>query len=158
MSIVRFFMLLSLVAWLGGILFFAFVVAPGVFAVLPTRQLAGQVVSHSLARLHWIGLVSGLVFLLTSIISARASTGSAHLFAVRNLFVVLMILLTLVSQFAISGKMLALRNDMKMIDEVAATDPRRIEFNRLHHWSTRLEATVLVLGLLTLYLTARRLT
>ena len=40
MSVLRFFMLLSLVVWLGGIIFFAFVVAPTVFSVLPTRHLA----------------------------------------------------------------------------------------------------------------------
>jgi len=36
-------------------------------------------------------------------------------------------------------------------------DARRVEFNRLHHWSTRFEGSVLVLGLALLYLTARRL-
>jgi len=44
-----------------------------------------------------------------------------------------------------------------MIDEVPHDDPRRLEFNRLHVWSTRIEGTVLVLGLALLYLTARRL-
>ncbi len=51
MSFVRFLMLLSLVVWIGGIIFFAFVVAPTVFkpSILPTHQLAGNVVSRSLA-------------------------------------------------------------------------------------------------------------
>jgi len=42
-------MLLSLVIWIGGLIFFAFVLAPTVFnpSVLPTRQLAGNVVSRS---------------------------------------------------------------------------------------------------------------
>ncbi len=55
MSLLRFLMMLSLAVWLGGIVFFAFVLAPTVFSVLPTRNLAGMVVSRSLARLHWIG-------------------------------------------------------------------------------------------------------
>ena len=39
MSLVRFFMLLSLVVWVGGIAFFAFVLAPTVFypGILPSR-------------------------------------------------------------------------------------------------------------------------
>jgi len=39
MSLIRFLMLLSLVIWIGGLIFFAFVLAPTVFnpAVLPTR-------------------------------------------------------------------------------------------------------------------------
>ena len=54
MSFVRFLMLLSLVVWIGGLIFFAFVLAPTVFAVLPTRQLAGNVVNRSLGILHWM--------------------------------------------------------------------------------------------------------
>jgi hypothetical protein len=68
-----------------------------------------------------------------------------------------MIVLTLISQFAIGGKMMALRHDMGVIDNVPQDDPRRLEFNRLHHWSTRAEGTVLILGLAVIWLTARRL-
>ena len=49
-------MLLSLVVWIGGLIFFAFVLAPTVFAVLPTRQLAGNVVNRSLGILHWMAI------------------------------------------------------------------------------------------------------
>lgn len=54
--------------------------------------------------------------------------------------------------------MQVLRQQMVMIDEVPQDDARRVEFNRLHIWSTRLEGAVLILGLALLYLTARRLT
>jgi hypothetical protein len=69
-----------------------------------------------------------------------------------------MILLTLVSQFGVSTKMATLRVQMGEIDAVPASDARRVEFNRLHAWSTRLEGSVFLLGLALLYLTARRLT
>lgn len=158
MSIVRFFMLLSLVIWIGGIIFFAFVLAPTVFSVLPSRHLAGSVVSQALLALHWIGIVSGVVFVATSMIYARYSSGSPSPLAARHLLVVAMIALTLVSQYAIGSKMLVLRTQMGVIDDVPVDDVRRVEFNRLHHWSTRLETTVLLFGLAALYLTARRLT
>ena len=63
MSIVRFLMLLSLVVWIGGIAFFAFVLAPTVFhpGILPSRQLAGAVVSRSLGILHWMGIACGAI-------------------------------------------------------------------------------------------------
>ena len=159
MSIVRFFMLLSLVLWVGGIAFFAFVLAPTVFhpGVLPSRQLAGAVVSRSLGLLHWIGLICGLVFVVTSIIDSQVTNGVASPFAARNLLVGAMIVLTLISMFAISTRMLALRNDMVFIDNVPRDDARRVEFNRLHVWSTRLESTVLLLGLAVIFLTSRRL-
>jgi hypothetical protein len=115
------------------------------------------VVSRSLNTLHWIGVASGAVFLAASITYSRAATGLAHPLATRHLLILLMLVLTLTSQVAISGRMLALRNEMGMIDNLPATDQRRIEFNRLHHWSTRVEGTVLLLGLLALYFTAKAL-
>jgi hypothetical protein len=44
---------------------------------------------------------------------------------------------------------------MHVIDEVPQTDARRIEFNRLHRYSTLLESGVLLLGLATVFLVAR---
>ena len=159
MSLVRFFMLLSLVVWVGGIAFFAFVLAPTVFhpGILPSRQLAGAVVSRSLGIMHWIGLSSGLVFLVTSMIDSQIVNGVPNLFSARNLLVGAMIVLTLISMFAISTRMLDLRNQMVFIDDVPHDDARRVEFNRLHVWSTRLESTVLLLGLAVIFLTSRRL-
>ena len=159
MSIVRFLQLLSLVVWIGGIAFFAFVLAPTVFhpGILPSRQLAGQVVSRSLGILHWIGLTCGVVFLIASMLDSQITTGFTPVFAARNLLVFVMIVLTLISMFAISTRMLELRNDMVFIDNVSHDDPRRVEFNRLHEWSTRLEGAVLLLGLGVIFLTARRL-
>src|SRR5262249_9127379 len=58
MAFLRFLMLLALIVWIGGIIFFAFVEAPTLFAILPTTRMAGDVVSASLAKLHWMGLVS----------------------------------------------------------------------------------------------------
>ena len=159
MSIVRFLILLSLVVWVGGIAFFAFVLAPTVFhaGFLPSRQLAGMVVSRSLGILHWIGLTCGVVFLVTSVIDSHVVNGVPALFSARNLLICAMILLTLISMFAISTRMLDLRNQMVFIDNVPHDDARRVEFNRLHVWSTRLESTVLLLGLAVIFLTSRRL-
>ena len=157
MSLVRYLMLLSLVIWVGGLIFFSFVLAPTVFAVLPTRQLAGSVVSRSLGIMHWMAITCGVVFAVTSMIDSRIVNGVAEPFALRNLFIYAMIILTLVGMFGIAPRMLALREQMNPIDEVPHDDARRVEFNRLHHWSTGVEGSVLVLGLALLYLTARRL-
>src|SRR5512133_1306143 len=156
MSVLRFVMMLALVVWLGAILFFGAVLAPTVFRVLPTREMAGTVVAPSLARLHWIGIFSGIVFAASSMAYSRLSVGAAQPFAPRHLLVFLMIALTLISQFAISSRMNVLRTDMGVIDRVARDDARRVEFDRLHRWSTRAEMAVLAMGLLVLYLSLRR--
>lgn len=154
MSFLRFLMLLSLVVWLGGLIFFSFVVAPTLFSVLPTRHLAGSVVSRSLGALHWMGLVSGVVFLISSMTHARLAIGSAHPLAARRILLYIMLALTLISQVGISPKMASLRASMGEIDSVPPTHPARVQFNALHVWSTRLEGGVFLLGLVVVYLTA----
>ena len=67
MSFLRYLMLLTLIVWLGGLIFFAFVLAPTAFSVLPTRHLAGTVVGRTLGTLHWMGIFSGIIFLVSSI-------------------------------------------------------------------------------------------
>jgi uncharacterized membrane protein len=155
MTILRFFMLLALVIWVGGIIFFSFVVAPALFSVLPTRNLAGLVVTRALGALHWIGIVCGGVFLICSVLDAHASTGSWQATAARNVLVFGMVAVTLVSQSVVGARMAALRAAMGEIDSIPLTDPRRIAFNQLHRWSTGLETAVLILGLAAIYAMAR---
>lgn len=155
MTLLRFCMLLSLVVWIGGVVFFAFVVAPALFTILPTPHLAGLVVTRSLKSLHWIGLVGGVVYLVSSLAYARLTTASAQPLAARHLLVYAMLALTAVLQFSIIPRMDALRLSVGQIDAVAPGNPVRVQFNALHVWSTRLEGAVLLLGLAVIYLTAR---
>ncbi len=155
MNILRFLMLMALIVWIGGILFFGAVVAPTVFTVLPTHELAGRVVNHSLGMLHWMGIISGVIYLICSMTYARLARGFAHPFAARNVFIVVMIALTAISLFVVTAKMEALRTDMGVIDSVPFSDTRRVEFNRLHAWSTDLEGGVLVAGVFVVFLTGK---
>jgi uncharacterized membrane protein len=157
MSFLRFLMLLALVVWLGGLIFLAFVEAPTVFTpgLLPSRHLAGSIVGRSLDLLHWMGIVSGIVFLVVSMIYNRMTLGSARAVSGRHLLIALMLLLVVISQFAISPKMHAIRNELGVIDNVPLDNPLRVEFNRLHVWSEKFEQGVFLLGLIALYLTAR---
>ncbi len=156
MTFLRALMLLALIAWIGGIVFFSFVLAPIVFTVLPSREMAGTVVSRSLTSLHWIGLISGVVFLACSLAYNQMQLARLKLFAATHVFVVLMLALTLVSQFCITPRMHTLRAEMGMIDNIVPSDARRMEFDHLHTWSTRVEGTVFFLGLAVVVLTARR--
>lgn len=157
MFISKIFMLLALIVWIGGIIFFAFVLAPAVFGVLPTRELAGNVITRSLNELHWMGIICGAVFFLFSMVYSQKKLARPKPFSLINLLILLMLALTLISQFAITPKMHVLRTEMGTIDNVPADDARRIEFNRLHGWSTRTEGGVLFLGIVAVVLTARRL-
>jgi hypothetical protein len=157
MTLLRYLMVLALIVWLGGIIFFAAVTTRTAFSVLPTHHLAGNVVNRSLASLHWMGLVAGVAFLASSTLYSRLRNGSANPLAWRHILICVMLLLTLISQFGVSPRMSTLRASMGDIDIIPATDPARVEFNTLHGWSTRLEGGVLLLGLVVLYLTVAAL-
>src|SRR5271155_1889214 len=101
MSFLRFLMLLSLVVWLGGLIFLAFVEAPTAFApgLLPTRHMAGSIVGRSLDVLHCMAIVSAVVFLIASLLYNRMATGNARPLAARHLLIIVMLVLTLISQY-----------------------------------------------------------
>jgi len=152
MNFLRYIMSLSLVAWVGGILFFISM-TPILFAVLPSRHMAGSVVSPALTRLHWIGIVSGALFLVSSLAYSRFATGDARPWACANVLVALMLVLTCISQFGLSPKLAAIRAETPVMD--SASSEVRLRFDALHQWSTRIEGTVLVMGLVAVYLVSR---
>jgi uncharacterized membrane protein len=159
MPFLRFLMLLSLAVWLGGLIFFAFVLAPTAFSpgLLPSRHMAGSIVGRSLDLLHYMAIVSGIIFLITSMLYSRMASGDARPLAARHILIVLMLLLTVISQFAISPKMHAIRAEVGVVDDSPLDDPLRMEFDRLHMWSEKSEEAVLLLGLVALYTTAQAL-
>lgn len=154
-SILRFLVLLSLVVWVGGIIFFAFVLAPTAFHVLPSTELAGNLVAPTLGALHWIGIVCGLVFLTSSVALSYAANYRLRLFAAANLLVIVMLCLTAVSQFLVTPAMRNLRTQMASADAQSQMD-LQYRFQGLHHWSERLEGGVLLCGIAVVFLTARR--
>jgi len=155
MYFLRFLMLLALVVWIGGIIFFAFIEAPTLFTVLPSTRLAGDVVSPSLSKLHWMGLISGIVFLVCSLFYNQVRYTQPKLFAASHVLVVLMLALTAISQFRITPRMNALRTEMRTAANLP-TSASHDEFDQLHAWSTRLESGVLLLGIGVVALTARK--
>jgi uncharacterized membrane protein YhhN len=156
MNFLRFVMLLALAVWLGALIFFP-VVAHISFSVLPSTQLAGLVVRDSLRQLHWMGFISGVAFIAASLAYSRMMNGKARTFRFSNLLVILMLALTAISQFKIIPRMDAIRAVAGGIASMPADSPLRAQFNSLHVWSTRIEETVLLLGLIVLYSTSRRL-
>jgi hypothetical protein len=156
MNFLRFLMLLALAVWLGSLIFFP-VVAQISFSVLPSAQLAGLVVRDSLRQLHWMGFISGVLFIAASLAYSRMMTGMVRAFRFSHFLVILMLALTAISQFEIIPRMDAIRGVAGEIASIPADSPLRAQFNSLHVWSTRIEETVLVLGLIVLYSTSRRL-
>jgi uncharacterized membrane protein len=148
-KILRALRMLAMVAWVGGIAFFAFVVAPVAFERLANAHEAGLVVGGTLRILHWIGLIGGGVFCLsTAILWLRAEVPARAGFAVEMALTIMMLAITAYSQFSILPAMEVDRVQAGGQIEVAAmTNPARQDFERLHSLSERLEGFVLLCGL-----------
>jgi hypothetical protein len=153
-SILRMVEFLGLSLWLGSDVFLSFVVAPGAFRILASRDQAGAMVGYGLWWMHMIGVVCGIAILLARLLRTRTF---ASLAGPAALCVVLMIGLTVVSQHAVSPKMAALRVQMGSIQATAADSPLLAEFSRLHRISVSLESGVLLAGFAALYLMVREL-
>jgi hypothetical protein len=153
----RFLVLLAISIWLGSLIFFP-IVAQTAFTELPSAHLAGLVVRGSLIKLHWIGIACGLIFLGCSLAHNRVVLGRGRVFAASHVLVVLMLVLTAISQLLIIPRMDAIRASAGEISLIATNNPLRLQFDSLHAWSVRIEEIVLVLGLIVLYSVARRVT
>jgi hypothetical protein len=111
-------------------------------------------VGYSLARMHLGGIALGIVFLLVRL--ARTRTFASFV-TPAALCVVLMIALTVISQYTVSAKMAVLRGQMVSIQSTAADSPLLAEFSKLHSISVSLESGVLLAGFLAVYLMVREL-
>src|SRR5215471_15983714 len=112
---------LGLSVWLGSDIFLSFVVAPGAFRVLaPNRDQAGALVGFALTRMHLISIACGVAILLLRLLRSK-TLGGVGLPA--SLCVLLMVVLTLLSQLTVTPKMAALRQQVGSIQATAAGSP-----------------------------------
>jgi hypothetical protein len=144
--------------WLGAAIFFGAVVAPALFGVLRgadlvnANELAGSIVSRLLSFLNEGGFEIALFALVTAFFVNRNQRLGAR--AVEVLSLAIMAIMTGVSQWIITAKMIALRAAMNgKIDQVPFSDPRRIEFDSLHRYSTTVMMVAMLVALIAFFIT-----
>ena len=114
--------------WLGAVLFFVAVVAPGAFAALPTRTLAGAIVGRVLPPLFYTGAMAGLIVMLSEwrVSPRRVLTG-------RIVVGFVTVISCAIAQFGIAPRIAAVRAQIGgTLDLLPADDARRVAFGRLH--------------------------
>ena len=146
--------LLLIGLWLGAAVFFI-AVAQSSFAVLPQRELAGAVVGRTLSVLNYSGLAIGLILLLSSWI-VRREVSRFWIWVERFLLLVL-VAACAVGQFVIGLWLAMVKAQIgKPIDEVAADDPLRIQFDNLHEWSVWVLFAGMAAALLVFFIVTNR--
>lgn len=150
----RFLQFFALGTWVGGIIFLSFVEAPGVFSILPSREQAGSIVGYSLTRLHHIGLIAAVIYLLAGLGLAKSLK---WLITPPAILVAVMLLLTLISEHAVRPRINVVRSQITTsVDALPPDNPLRIQFGRLHRVSVQLEGATLLFGVVALFLTSRK--
>jgi hypothetical protein len=155
-TVLRTLLYLALIVWLGAEIFFPIVAAITFGTLMPDTHTAGAVVGQLLRILHNMGLVSGVVALALLALAPAWGLYRAKTVLAPMILLVLMIVCTCYSQYGIIPRMerdrIAAGGDVNAA-EIAS--PARVDFNRLHVWSERVEEAVLLMGLVTVVLVAR---
>ena len=148
--------------WVGSALFFGAVVAPSAFGVLRSfalsnaNEIAGSIVTRTLAVVNVAGFVIAL-FLLVTLFLQRSSYGRIS-FILQSVLLAVIAVATGVGHWVIAARMRALRAAMVLpIDQVSPDDTRRIAFNDLHGYSVNALGLAMIAALVTMVLISSRL-
>jgi uncharacterized membrane protein len=150
--VLRFIYLLAIALWVGGMAFFSFLAAPSIFKVLP-REDAGNVVSAIFPKYYWHGIMCGAIAIITSVVLGTRERWNV-LLIVRTITIGVMVLGVLYSMVILQPKIHAVKAQITSFESLSPTDPLRLEFGRLHGRSFSVNAAVLLLGVVVLFITA----
>jgi hypothetical protein len=147
-TLINFIYLLSLVCWIGSIIFFSFFVAPIVFKTLE-REKAGEVVGIIFPRYYMIGYVSGVLILIALLLKGPVG--------LKWCAWGVMMVGTACAGLIVNPKAKTLKEQLKDFLEAEKPD-LEARFKTLHSLSVKLNAAVLFAGLWLLWLSATKIT
>jgi uncharacterized membrane protein len=157
MVFLRYVALLALVVWVGGLVALGAVAAPATFDVMAARQiadgrlLAGAVFGEVLRRFFYVTCGAAVVILLSFAVRRILGPKPRHL-AARAGILLIMAATSIYAGVVVAGRVASLQAEIGVApSSLAETDPRRIEFGRLHGMSFALQFVPLIGGLALLY-------
>jgi uncharacterized membrane protein len=145
-TLINFIYLLSLVCWIGSIIFFSFFVAPVVFKNLE-REKAGELVGIIFPRYYKVGYVCGVLVFIVLLLPGLETAG------LKWCAWGIMMLGTASAGLLVNPKAKILKEKLK---EASENEKPGLEarFKTLHSLSVKLNAAVLFAGIWLLWLSA----
>ena len=144
-TIFNFIYLLSLVVWIGSIVFFSFFVAPVVFKTLE-REKAGELVGIIFPRYYKVGYVCGTLIFLSFLILGEEEMG------LKWCAWGIMGLASILAGVVVNPKAKLLKEKIKSKSDEEKSE-LEAKFKSLHSFSVKLNAATLFSGLWLLALT-----
>ena len=157
MFVIRYVALAALVVWLGGMIVLALLVAPSTFRVLQAtdpatgRVLAGALFGDILRQFYVLTYVcAGVILFCLFVMKFMGPPPPA--FVPRAAIVTAMLALAVYAGVPVSREIAQIQSQVSgPMNNLPATDPRRVRFNRLHATSTTLMTFNMGLGLVLLF-------
>jgi Domain of unknown function (DUF4149) len=151
----QFVLVLCLSIWVGSIVFFSVVVAPGIFRNLERGQ-AGELLSHLFPDYYLVGALCGGVALAVLVLLFLFDSGSRVMRLFQLALVALMLVASLYAGGILEGQIHRLRAERVTAPGRMAREEAGKRFERLHRRSVSLNLAVLGLGGVALGTTAVR--
>jgi uncharacterized membrane protein len=156
MLALRYAAVLALALWTGGLFVVGALAAPSIFDVLGDRgaegrMLAGMVVGDLLQRFNLVTYACAAVVLVS--LAVRGVLGPRpRRFAIRVAMLGMMTTATVYAGLVLTPRIAAAQRTIGAAPStLAETDPRRVEFGRLHGLSASLQLVPLLGGLALLF-------
>ncbi len=146
-SLVHFIYILSLVFWIGSIVFFSFLTAPVIFKLLD-REKAGEVVGVIFPRYYFFGYVCAVMALFSLIVSTQ------ELFGSKQILLFIMIAGWFYAGLVVSPKSRNLKALRQSSSSAKEKELFEVKFKKAHSLAVKLNGTVLLAGLGLLWFSA----
>ena len=161
MVLLRYLYVVALVLWVGGLIVAGALVAPSVFGVLQAwnesqgRVLAGQVFGEVLLRLTWLSYAMGVIMFVT--LTLHRLLGARPLkYGIRVGILGVMLVMMIGLGFWLLPQVNAIQAQVTgPVSALLESDPRRLEFDRLHGLSNILFSITAIGGLALCWWEAR---
>ena len=161
MVLLRYLYVVALVLWVGGLISAGALVAPSVFGVLQAwnaaegRMLAGQVFGEVLLRLTWLSYVMAVIMFVTLTLHRLLGARPVK-YGIRVGIMGLMLMMMFITGFILIPQVDGIQAQVQgPVASLPDTDPRRMEFNRLHGISNILFSITAIGGLALCWWEAR---
>jgi uncharacterized membrane protein len=141
----QFLLVLTLSLWVGSLVFFTAIVAPGVFAALD-RPTAGKVLAQIFPKYYRGGAVCGAAALIVLTLLFLFDSGSRPLRFLQLTLVLLMMAATLYAGWILEPRVHQVRQERLQATGSAQREDAERRFQKLHARSVRLNLGVMALG------------
>lgn len=159
MLALRYAAILAIAVWAGGLLALGAIVAPAIFDVIAVRHvpegraLAGAIFGEAFRRFHLVAYGCGGILLL-SLVIRRVLGPRPRRFNIRFGIATVMLAASLYSGFVITTSIATIQQQVGpgvAVASLEATDPRRVEFGRLHAQSALIQFVPLLGAVLLVF-------